>query len=71
MNGPPPQNFRALHYAKLWHKASNILSQSTERPPSRAALGSDTEREFDQGITYFDENELTGKEIPSNSDEIF
>lgn len=71
MNGAKPEEFRALHYAKLWYKAGNMLSQSTERQPTRAALGSTDERIFDEGITYFDENELTNKNIPENTQKIF
>ena len=71
MNGPKPEYFRALHYAKLWYKDGNMLSDSKERPPARMSLGSEEERKFDEGITYFDENEFGNKYIPDTSNNIF
>ena len=71
MNGPKPEHFRALHYAKLWSQAGNMLSDSKEREPARASLGSVAERNFDEGITYFDENELADKQLSGVSEKIF
>ncbi len=48
-----------------------MLSQSTERQPSRLALGTADERQFDEGIIYLDENELSDKSVPGVSEKIF
>ncbi len=63
VNGPPPQEFAAYRYAKLWFSEGHILSDSTREFANPKSNMNKQEQELETGTQYVFENDDAGKNL--------